>query len=66
MSRGPVGGGRRARRGPFGQVTSMGVTVIPAWRLPGLPRGLPPTLTPQRAREVAAEIDRRLDAHTGR
>jgi hypothetical protein len=51
---------------PFGQVTSMGVTVIPARRLPGLLRGLPPTLTPQRAREVAAEINRRLDAHIGR
>ena len=49
---------------PGGQVTSMGVTVIPARRLPGLLRSLPPTLTPQRAREVAAQIERRLDAYT--
>ena len=49
---------------PFGQVTSMGVTVVPARRLPGLLRGLPPTLTPERAREVAAQIERRLDAYT--
>jgi hypothetical protein len=47
---------------PGGQVTSMGVTVVPARRLPGLLRSLPPTLTPQRAREVAAQINRRLDA----
>jgi hypothetical protein len=51
---------------PFGQVTSMGVTVIPARRLVGLLRGLPPTLTPQRAREVAAQINRRLDRYTSR
>jgi hypothetical protein len=51
---------------PFGQVTSMGVTVIPARRLVGLLRSLPPTLTPQRAREAATQIERRLDAHTGR
>jgi hypothetical protein len=51
---------------PYGQVTSMGVTVVPARRLPGLLRGLPPTLTPQRAREVAAQINRRLDAYTSR
>jgi hypothetical protein len=48
---------------PFGQVTSMDVTVIPARRLAGLLRGLPPTLTPQRAREVAAQINRRLDTY---
>jgi hypothetical protein len=47
---------------PFGQVTSMGVTVIPARRLVGLLRSLPPTLTPERALEVAAQINRRLDA----
>jgi hypothetical protein len=51
---------------PFGQVTAHDVTVIPARRLPGLLRSLPPSLTPQRAREVAAQIERRLDAHTGR
>jgi hypothetical protein len=47
---------------PGGQATSMGVTVVPARRLPGLLRSLPPTLTPQRAGEVAAQINRRLDA----
>ena len=46
---------------PGGQATSMGVTVVPARRLPGLLRSLPPTLTPQRAREVAAQMTRRLD-----
>jgi len=51
---------------PYGQVTAMDVTVIPARRLPGLLRSLPPTLTPQRAREVAAQINRRLDAYTSR
>jgi hypothetical protein len=51
---------------PYGQVTTMGVTVIPARRLPGLLRSLPPTLTPERAREVAAQINRRLDAYTDR
>jgi hypothetical protein len=51
---------------PFGQVTSMGVTVVPARRLPGLLRSLPPTLAPQRAREVAAQIDRRLNTYTSR
>jgi len=51
---------------PFGQVTSMGVAVVPARRLPGLLRSLPPTLTPERAREVAAQIEQRLDAHTSR
>jgi hypothetical protein len=51
---------------PFGQVTSMGVTVIPARRLVGVLRSLPPTLTPQRAREVATQIERRLDAYTNR
>jgi hypothetical protein len=51
---------------PYGQVTSMGVTVIPAQRLPGLLRSLPPTLTPKRAREVAAQIERRLDPYTSR
>ncbi len=49
---------------PYGQATSMGVTVIPARRLVGLLRSLPPTLTPERAREVAAQINRRLDART--
>jgi Nuclease-related domain len=47
---------------PDGQVTSMDVTVLPARRLPGLLRSLPPSLTPERAREVAAQIERRLDA----
>jgi hypothetical protein len=36
----------------------MGVTVIPARRLVGLLRSLPPSLTPERAREVAAQINR--------
>ena len=48
---------------PDGQVTCMGVTVIPARRLPGLLRSLPPTLTPERAQEVAAQINRRLDGY---
>ena len=47
---------------PYGQVTSMDVTVIPGRRLVGLLRSLPPTLTPERALEVAAQINRRLDA----
>ena len=47
---------------PYGQVTAHDVTVVPARRLVGLLRSLPPTLTPQRAREVAAQINRRLDA----
>jgi Nuclease-related domain len=47
---------------PYGQVTSMDVTVIPARRLVGLLRSLPPALTPERAREVATQINRRLDA----
>jgi hypothetical protein len=51
---------------PYGQATSMGVTVIPARRLPGLLRSLPPTLTPERAREVAAQINRRLDSYASR
>jgi hypothetical protein len=51
---------------PYGQVTSMGMTVLPASRLPALLRSLPPTLTPERAREVAAQINRRLDAYTSR
>jgi hypothetical protein len=51
---------------PHGQATSMGVTVIPARRLPDLLRSLPPTLTPERAREVAAQMNRRIDAYTGR
>jgi Nuclease-related domain len=51
---------------PFGQVTSMGVTVVPARRLVGLLRSLPPTLTPERAREVAAQMNRRIDTYTGR
>ena len=44
---------------PGGQVTAQGVTVVPARRLAGLLRSLPPTLTPQRAREVAAQMNRR-------
>lgn len=48
---------------PYGQVTSMGVTVVPVRRLVGLLRSLPPTLTPERAREVAAQMNRRLDAY---
>ena len=51
---------------PFGEVTYMGVTVVPARRLAGLLRSLPPTLTPERAREVAAQINRRLDGYTSR
>jgi Nuclease-related domain len=43
---------------PYGQITATGVTVVPARRLPGLLRSLPPTLTPERAREVAAQINR--------
>ena len=50
---------------PRGQATSMGVTVVPARRLPGLLRSLPPTLTPERAREVATQIERRLDMVSG-
>jgi hypothetical protein len=46
---------------PSGQATSMGVTMVAARRLPGVLRSLPPTLTTQRAREVAAKINRRLD-----
>jgi hypothetical protein len=45
---------------PGGQVTSMGVTVVPARRLPDVLRSLPPTLTTERAREVAAQMNRRL------
>ncbi len=51
---------------PFGQVTSMAVTVVPARRLVGLLRSLPPTLTPERAREVAAQMNRRINTYTGR
>ncbi len=51
---------------PYGQVTSMGVTVVPARRLVSLLRSLPPTLTPERAREVAAQMNRRIDTYTGR
>jgi len=51
---------------PYGQVTAMDVTVIPARRLPGLLRSLPPALTPERALEVAAQINRRLDGYTER
>jgi hypothetical protein len=51
---------------PYGQVTTMGVTVVPARRLVGLLRSLPPTLTPERAREVAAQMNRRIDRYTGR
>jgi hypothetical protein len=51
---------------PGGQVTSMGVTVVPARRLPGLLRSLPPTLTPERAHEVAAQMNRRIDRYTRR
>jgi hypothetical protein len=47
---------------PGGQATSMGVTVVPARRLPGLLRNLPPNLTTERAREVAEQMSRRLDA----
>jgi hypothetical protein len=43
-----------------------GRRVVPARRLPGLLRSLPPSLTPERAREVAAQINRRLDAPTAR
>jgi hypothetical protein len=50
---------------PGGQVTSIGVTVVPARRLPGLLRSLPPTLTTERAREVAAQMNQRLDAERG-
>jgi hypothetical protein len=50
---------------PGGQATSMGVTMVPARRLPGLLRSLPPTLTPERAREVAAHMNRRLDMASG-
>jgi hypothetical protein len=49
---------------PYGQVTAHDVIVVPARRLAGLLRSLPPTLTPERAREVAAQINRRLDART--
>jgi hypothetical protein len=49
---------------PFGEVTAHDVTVIPVQRLPGLLRNLPPTLTPERARGVAAQIERRLDIYT--
>ncbi len=48
---------------PYGQVTATGVTVVPARRLPGLLRSLPPSLTLERAREVAAQINRRLDGY---
>src|SRR4029453_4938818 len=51
---------------PYGQVTSMGVTVVPARRLVGLLRSLPPTLTTVGAREVAAQMNRRIDRYTGR
>jgi Nuclease-related domain len=51
---------------PWGQVTATGVTVVAARRLPGLLRSLPPTLTPQRAREVATQINRRLGASPSR
>jgi hypothetical protein len=47
---------------PWGQVTVNHVTVVAARRLPGLLRSLPPSLTPERAGEVAAQINRRLDA----
>jgi Nuclease-related domain len=49
---------------PGGQVTAHDVTVIPARRLVGLLRSLPPALTPERARGIAAQINRRLDART--
>jgi hypothetical protein len=51
---------------PGGQATTLGVTVVPARRLAGLLRSLPPTLTPERALEAAAQINRRLDAYGGR
>jgi hypothetical protein len=47
---------------PWGQVTATGVTVVAARRLPGMLRSLPPSLTSERAGEVAAQINRRLDA----
>jgi Nuclease-related domain len=50
---------------PGGQATSMGVTVMPARRLLGLLRSLPPTLTPARAREVAAQMNQRLELARG-
>jgi hypothetical protein len=50
---------------PGGQATSMGVTVVPARRLPDVLRSLPPTLTPERAREVAAQMNRLLDTSSG-
>jgi hypothetical protein len=46
---------------PGGQATSMGVTMVPARRLPGLLCSLPPTLTTERAREIAEQMNRRLD-----
>jgi len=46
---------------PGGQATWMGVTVVAARRLPGLLRSLPPTLTTERAREIAEQMNRRLD-----
>jgi hypothetical protein len=51
---------------PFGQVTVNHVTVVAARRLPALLRSLPPSLTPERAGAVAAQINRRLDARTRR
>jgi Nuclease-related domain len=51
---------------PNGQVTAHDVTVVPARRLPGLLRSLPSALTPERALEVAAQINRRLDGYTER
>jgi hypothetical protein len=51
---------------PWGQVTVNHVTVVAARRLPGLLRSLPPSLTSERASAVAAQINRRLDARTGR
>jgi hypothetical protein len=51
---------------PWGQVTVNHVTVVAARRLPGLLRSLPPSLMSERASAVAAQINRRLDARTGR
>jgi hypothetical protein len=51
---------------PYGQVTVNHVTVVAARRLPGLLRSLPPSLTPERASAVAAQLNRRLDARTRR
>jgi hypothetical protein len=56
--------GRAGRGGALRHVTSMGVTVVPARRLVGLLRSLPPTLTLERTREVTAQINQRPDSST--